>query len=144
MARLTPWWLGVFALAALLHVLWAVIILFGGENALYATPLYTLGSWIGHRYLVAAVLLIASCCAALSLLWPIWNRWAIGVLIPQQAVLLISGFGSLTSVLNSAYADGVVRPSDFIASDQMLTILVAVIHTFAMLWLSIYGTRHAR
>lgn len=134
MARRVPWFFGIFALAVVLHTIWAMLIL-AGEDPLGATPLHTLGDLVGNRFVVVFLLLTASALAAWSLLSNAAPRLGIAALIPQQILMLISGGGAIKSVVESAYADGVIRPQAFIGADQLLVILVAVIHTLALLWL---------
>lgn len=143
MARLVPWFFGVFALGVLIHLSWAIA-LFDGDDALGATPLHTLGLLANHRYLLIAALVGASALAVWSLAWPLRSRWGIVAMLPQQFLLLLSGGGALKSVLDSAYADGVTRPQAFIASDQMPIMLFAAAHTLGIFWVVIVEARHAR
>lgn len=141
MTRKAPWFLGVFAVAIVLHVVWAGLLL-GGDDPLGATPLYTLGVVVGNKYLLILLLTTSSILAGWSLLSNMHSRWSIALLVPQQALMLVSGGGAASSVFESSYADGVIRPAGFIGADQMLIILLAVAHTLALLW--IVGTEANR
>lgn len=138
MARLVPWFFGVFALGIVVHLSWAISLL-DGDDPLGATPLHTLG--VLNRYALIVLLVVASAFALWSLAWPIRSRWGIAALVPQQILLLVSGGGSLRAIVESSYADGVLRPTAFIFADQMPVVLLAVIHTCALLWLILFEAR---
>ena len=138
-----PWFFGVFALAILLHLSWAILLV-DGEDALGATPLHTLSLVFGNRYGLIGMLVVASLLAGWSVAWPIRSRLGIVALLPQQYLLLLSGGGALSSIVQSTYADGVLRPGGFIASDQLPILILASAHTLGILWVVIVEARPKR
>jgi hypothetical protein len=54
-------------------------------------------------------------------------------LIPQQLLLYLAAWGGLQAVIAGHYADGVTRPHEFILSDQLPVMLLAVIHTLSII-----------
>ena len=51
------------------------------------------------------------------------------LLLPQQALLMLSAAGAMSCIVAGAYADGVPRPFRFIGVDQASGIFLCVIHT---------------
>lgn len=78
---------------------------------------------VAHRILLAVVMSLSAALAYIGLRRGDW-RWV----FPQQAVLSIAAISSLVAVLNGHYADGTVRPWEFIASGEALMIIFAVFH----------------
>ena len=60
------------------------------------------------------------------------NRLHLALVLPQQALLYIAAFGGLAAVLEGEYADGVTRPYEFILTDQLPIMLLALLHTLAV------------
>ncbi len=113
-----------------IHVIWACLIL---ENhaATGATPVSALASLFKSDGVLAAVLLLV---AALSIVGLISRMpWAVALLMPQQSLLLISAFGAAAAIISAQYADGVIRPQEFIAADQAGVILAAPAHAIAII-----------
>lgn len=116
--------------AITLHLFWAGCLLIDlaplNVNAINAL----------HRFIQPAALLVATL-VGVALLAGIGifhrNRWAVLLLIPQQVILFMSGTGALQSAWLGQFADGVLRPHTFIASDQIYSILLAVFHTVAIM-----------
>ena len=124
------------AQAAVLHVSWAVLLLLS-PTPLFVTSVHSLGG-IG-RFPLAVVLMAAGVSAFAGLAWDRRTagegRLRVGVLLmlPQQAVLLLSAFGALQAMTRSQFADGVTRPTAFIVADQLYTVLLAAGHTAAVI-----------
>jgi hypothetical protein len=123
----TRWvlWYGVAV-----HSLWAGLLLTSPEAA-HTTPL---GIFAGiPRWLVAAGMLVAITAATAGLMQRTPGRRSLGLLLPQQALLLLTAWSASGAVLVSAYADGVTRSRVFIAADQMPIVLLVSIHTLALI-----------
>jgi hypothetical protein len=56
----------------------------------------------------------------------------VGLMLPQQTLLIISALGAGRAVWSSSFADGVIRSQAFILSDQAPALLAAFVHTFAI------------
>ena len=129
----------VIGLTSLMFVAWSVLLIWL-PAAVLATPVSPLASLFGSRALVIAVLLAAALLAQSAIvlhrfpqrrLIPAWLL--ILALSPQQLLLLISAFGGIRAAVDGHYADGTVRPWQFIVADQLPVILLALIYTAAML-----------
>lgn len=120
--------------ASLLHLVWAGL-LFSSEGAGYSTPVAVLLKVFGGEVRAGIVLLAVSVAA----MWYPFRQYEVSAraiaatLIPQQIILLISAGGALWAVLQGHYADGVIRPFAFILSDQLPSILLALIYTATVL-----------
>lgn len=116
--------------AITLHLFWASCLLIDlaplGVNAINAL----------HRFIQPPTLLIATL-IGVAVLAGIGifhsNRWAVLLLIPQQAILFMSAYGGVQSSWLGQFADGVMRPHTFIATDQIYSILLAIYHTAAII-----------
>jgi hypothetical protein len=110
------------------HFLWGVMLLFS-DSPLYITPLGSSAIGFLGQYGNAAIYLITS---VLACFHP--HGYKKGVVrgffysLPQQALINMSALGALSAVMSGAYADGVVRPWEFILSDQIYAILLAPAH----------------
>jgi hypothetical protein len=72
--------------------------------------------------------------AALSLLLlPRFSVFRIIVLLPQQFFLILAAIGASIAILNSQFADGVIRSQYFIGADQIPIVIATILHTFALL-----------
>lgn len=116
--------------AITLHLFWASCLLIDlaplGVNAINAL----------HRFIQPPPLLVATL-VGVALLAGIGifhrNRWAVLLLVPQQAILFMSAYGGVQSAWLGQFADGVLRPHTFIASDQIYSVLLAIFHTVAII-----------
>jgi hypothetical protein len=85
----------------------------------------------GSAMVVAAVLAVGA-----HLFRPIrsWAFW------PQQLLLIVAAIGALVAVVMGNYADGVVRPALFIATDQLLVMLLPIFHALAIVFSRDYSS----
>ena len=125
-------WMVGFAVA--LHFLWGLLLLMDG-SAGKVTAIYTAGLWLpggtreeGLTMLAVGFLALLGCARPHPS--PVVH---VGLLLPQQAVMVLSATGAVLAIRDASFADGVVRPRAFIAADQSATILTCVFHTFALL-----------
>jgi hypothetical protein len=56
----------------------------------------------------------------------------VGLMLPQQTLLVISGIGAARASYLGAFPDGVIRSHEFILSDQAPAVLAVVTHTCAI------------
>jgi hypothetical protein len=126
--RLHGKWIVFYAIAV--HLLWGVVGLISGEIPKTA-PTYGVASGLAEHlgglfYIIVGLMAIAAAYVKGFL-----NSLAL--VLPQQVVLLSSGFGSLICVIRGRYADGYSASPEFILVDQAANILVGVFHTLALL-----------
>lgn len=128
-------WIIVYA--CVLHVAQGVAVL-ADPAALHITPIAGI-AWIG-RWGTGSVLISVAVLALLGL-----RSWLgiLGVILalPQQALLVATAYSALAAILRQSYADGVLRPLAFIAADQIGTVLLAIVHSVAIVDL-IYRRSH--
>lgn len=55
------------------------------------------------------------------------------LLLPQQALVVLTMLGGLTAIFTAQFADGVIRPRAFLLIDQSPIILLGLGHSWAML-----------
>jgi hypothetical protein len=141
MPRVWPGYLAVWA-AIILHFTWVGLLLVPGTRAFDATPVHEVYGLCGYSAWRTALLLAFVAGAATV---GFFRRVPPGVkvlyLFPQQLVLGISAAGAVIAIYESAYADGVLRPSTFIAADQAAVILTWFGHTAALVLLYLIHAR---
>lgn len=129
----------VIGLTSFMFAAWAVLLTWL-PAALLATPVAPVAALFGGPVTVTVVLLAAALLAQSAIVFrrlpprrplPAWLLLL--ALVPQQILLLVSAFGGIQAVVNGHYADGTVRPWQFIIADQLPVILLALIYTAAML-----------
>ncbi len=113
-----------------LHLAWAILIS-KSHDATGATPVSALASLFKSDTALVIVLVSAAILSMVGLVSRL--PWMVVLLMPQQSLLLISAFGGLAAIVGSQYADGVIRPQEFIAADQIGTILAALGHAGAII-----------
>ena len=113
------------------HLLWAGCLLYSAEP-LGVTSIHHVSGSIGGRIPAVIVMSVVSIAAAIGL---IRNSRTISLLclLPQQFVLMYSAFAACVAIYNSTFADGVVRPREFLVADQFGWVLLAIAHTVAIL-----------
>lgn len=124
-------------LAVGLHLGWAL--------ALWNAPvIHTVGLSPFYAVLdssrqVAVLLLIVSILPVVARVCR-WRWLFFAALIPQQATLMMSAWSAVFCILESHYADAVIRPRSFIAADQWGNIMPAILHTVYVIWVFINCT----
>lgn len=119
--------------AILTHLLWGILILIHGESVTWITAIhYTLKlgfsvNWLGITYLLIGILSI------IGLFRKHLDFYGILFILPQQFLLMHSAFGAIQCMIISQFADGVIRPREFIMADQFPSIFLAVGHTCALI-----------
>lgn len=138
-------WTGIYIVlyAALLHILWALAMLFTTAEQ-WATPIAPLFQRFGGPPAVAAWLLGISILALIGKLR--WRNTGLTLLclLPQQWLLMESALASTQAILGSAYADGVLRPRVFIFCDQLPNVLAVICHTAYIVELMVEAGRQWR
>jgi hypothetical protein len=84
----------------------------------------------GSTYIAGAAMLIAAGLAIVAHLHAPIRGWAFW---PQQGLLMVAAIGAFVAVVMGNYADGVVRPTLFIATDQLPVMLLPFFHALAII-----------
>lgn len=125
--RASPRW--ILWYGVVLHAMWGVMLL-ASSQPLGATPLgmfHAAPAWV-----TGAAMLACTGMALAGLARPVPGRASLLLLMPQQGLLMVSAFSAASAIVESAYADGVIRSRFFIGADQAPMVLTAVIHTLAL------------
>lgn len=117
--------------ASLIHYLWAAILLIS-PDPLMATPLSGLNFGNESRLITASILFVVATLAFIGTKMKHSLR-SLLFLIPQQTVLFIMGFTGLLAAMSGHYADGTIKPSLFILSDQLPAIMLGFIYTMVLI-----------
>lgn len=120
MSRPWPVWY-----AMLLHLAWGALLLADGR-AIDTTTLHVFAH--NTSEVVAGLFIAVAALAGIALRRPRRFRSAL-LLLPQQAVLILSAVGAVSAMAAGMFGDGVVRPHAFIAADQLPAVLAALFHT---------------
>jgi hypothetical protein len=116
---------------AIMHILWACLLIFhGGPIATTATSLFRC---LVPSYEVRALVYLVSGLLPVVLIWRPGSVLGLISVLPQQILLLLSGISAVVAISSGHFADGVVRPHIFIAADQGIFIVLAVLHVFESL-----------
>lgn len=120
-------------LASALHLTWGCLI--WASAAPYATApiagIHSILGDVGGRPLAGAVLM-AVALFALASMYLQKNLWTLLMLLPQEAFLVTSAASVVLAILQGHYADEVLRPRAFIAADQILYLLLAILYPCAI------------
>ena len=120
----------VITICTICHFVWSALLLLS-PSPLNITSLGGPVTGFLGQYGNAILYFSASC---LSLFHPYFysKKFFLGFLasLPQQSLINMAAFSALTAVLNSSYADGVMRPWEFILSDQIFIVMLAPAHIF--------------
>lgn len=119
--------------AVLLHLIWAVALMFDhtvngitGIHMLQEVIHPPFARWV---FLTVAVLAFVGMLAR-------DRKIAASLMVPQQAVLFWSAGGALVAMIAGVYADGTIRTPWFLLADQSPALLVAVLHSIAILFVA--------
>jgi hypothetical protein len=111
--------------------------LYLSPSPMLATPLNYFARLMSYdQYLTATGLIVVSLFCAIGVILDQKKQHefiALLCVIPQQFVMLVCAFGSVMSIVNSHYADGVFRNQAFILADQFPFIIAAVMYTISIL-----------
>ncbi len=115
--------------AILLHLLWTVD-MFTDPLAGQATAPFAVKVLLGSA---APYLLFLGC--LLAFIGMTVQRRGLTTLLclPQLFILCVSAYGAISAIMTSHFADGVIRPRMFIASDQEPAIILAVLYVWVLI-----------
>jgi hypothetical protein len=126
----------IITYAVMLHIVWAVLLMLGHAEILNITAIHAFTKYIPTQnvYVHATIFIVVGGAAGIGLLLNIerFDKLALVLLLPQQVLLIISAEGAVSAMINSAFADGVIRPRPFLIADQLPIVLATVLHTMAL------------
>ena len=127
------WWRGAFSTMVLyavgLHLIWAFCGL-SSPTAFDSTALSALYRLAGTFTPLACFTVALMAVGAMFCHKPLRM---VGLMLPQQALLVVSGIGAAKAVYLGSFPDGVIRSHEFILSDQAPALLAVLTHTCAIL-----------
>jgi hypothetical protein len=116
--------------AVVMHYVWAVAYLVD-DSAIRATAFSMLGALLPKSATILSLVAVATL-ALVS--FGVQSRFYGPLLmLPQQFFLIVSAAGALRAVIEGHFADGVVRSREFLLSDQIPAVLMALGHTLAII-----------
>lgn len=131
---------GILLLGMGVSLVWAVC-LFPSETPLNITAMAVIKS-TGINHTVLACTVLGSFLLALYALCAKEHLNELGRFLfffPQTALMFSAALSAAICMQRGAFADGVIRSSYFITSDQPVFIIIAVLHTAALLQFSLEG-----
>lgn len=131
MFSLGRWQVSIIVCCAVaVHLFWAWMII-RNEAALNATALNILFRYVHSPLLLVFLLGLSSALAVIAMI--LQGVYSPLLLIPQQLVLMASASATIDAVWLGQFADGVLRPPEFIASDQVWPFIIAIGHSWAVI-----------
>lgn len=131
----------VVRFALVQHFIWGAMLLFNGD-LLHTTAMDAAYGLFGTVFPVASfsdgalrsgvMYLLVAALAFASLNRRTRDDVRLLLLIPQQFILVLSAAGALQAMWLSSFADGVVRSREFIIADQCPIVILAALHTWAL------------
>lgn len=119
---------------ACIHWIWGILLL-SSSAPLTVTAIYTMTQLgLVQAPHLGILYLMVSFAATIGLATPHDVRPYF--LMPQQLALGISSYGALRAMWLGAFADGVLRPSEFLVADQIYMVLLMLFHMIAVITLS--------
>lgn len=123
-------WIVIYAV--LLHLTWAVTL--ATFPPVRTTAIDLLLRLFGNSApLAGGVLALSIFLAITALSLPNRPVTSFAFLLPQQFLLTVSAVGALAAMISGHFADGVIRPHEFIIADQAPAVLLAFMHAIALM-----------
>lgn len=117
-----------------LHLMQGVLLIYADGAADGVSSMASLIAIFGSSFYVGIILIMASLFAVGGIAVPLVSAWLrVAAVLPQQLILLIVAFGAIRYSVDARFADGVLRSSSFILTDQLPPIVLMLMHT-ASLW----------
>jgi hypothetical protein len=115
--------------AIVVHVITGVVLILNPDAGASTGPSSVVQLFFDSSLFAGVAMLVAAALAAGASLHRPWRSWAYW---PQQLLLVVAAIGALVAVVMGNYADGVVRPTMFIATDQLPVMLMPIFHAIAI------------
>ena len=117
--------------AIAVHVITGAVLIANPDAGASTGPSSVVQLFFDSSLLAGVAMLIAAGLAIVAHLHRPWRSWAYW---PQQLLLVVAAVGALVAVVMGNYADGVVRPTLFIATDQLPVMLMPFFHALAIIF----------
>jgi len=117
--------------AIVVHVITGVVLIINPDAGASTGPSSVVQLFFDSSLLAGIVMLIAAGLAMAAHLHRPLRSWAYW---PQQLLLVVAAVGALVAVVMGNYADGTVRPTLFIATDQLPVMLLPFFHALAIVF----------
>ena len=117
--------------AIVVHVITGIVLILNPDAGASTGPSSVVQLFFDSSLLAGVAMLIAAALATGAHLYRPWRSWAYW---PQQLLLVVAAIGALVAVVMGNYADGVVRPTLFIATDQLPVMLMPIFHAVAIIF----------
>lgn len=125
-----PW---VIWYAILLHYWWAFMLSVSAAP-LGVTALHSARMFLFNGTITAVIMFLVATMALISLVLSFRGWWNLGMLLPQQILLVFSAVGAVGAIASGHFPTGTDSfPWEFISADQAPAILVALLHTAAII-----------
>ena len=113
---------------SLMHMWWGILLLLNG-GALHIAATSALLEIVGpgHSTARAITYIIAGILPSI-LLWRPGSVAGLLSVLPQQFLIILSAISAIVAITAGRYPDGTIRPALFIAMDQGIYIIAAVLH----------------
>jgi hypothetical protein len=121
----------VIFFAIVVHVITGVVLLVDPDAAASTGPSSVVQLLFDSSLLAGVAMLIAAALAIAAHFHRALRSWAYW---PQQMLLVVAAIGALVAVVMGTYADGTVRPTLFIATDQLPVMLLPFFHALAIIF----------
>lgn len=112
---------------SVMHVFWGVMLLLNG-GAIGTTATSVFRQLVPNYGLRALIYLVAGLLPSVLIKWP-GSLAGLFSCLPQQILLIFSAISATVAITSGHYADGTVRGWIFIAADQAIYILLAVLYS---------------
>lgn len=117
--------------AIVVHLITGVVLILNPDAGASTGPSSVVQLLFDSTLLAGLAMLVAAGLAIAAHLYRPLRSWAY---LPQQLLLVVAALGALVAVVMGNYADGVVRPTLFIATDQLPVMLMPIFHALAIIF----------
>lgn len=121
----------VIIYAIVVHLITGVVLIVNPDAGASTGPSSVVQLLFGSSMLAGLAMIIAATLAIAAHLHRPLRSWAFW---PQQMLLVVAAVGALVAVVMGNYADGTVRPTLFIATDQLPVMLLPFFHALAIIF----------
>jgi hypothetical protein len=117
--------------AIVIHVVTGTILILDPNAGASTGPSSVVQLLFDSELLAGLAMLTAAGLAVAAHVFRPLRSWA---LWPQQLLLVVAAIGALVAVVMGNYADNTVRPTLFIATDQLPVMLLPIFHALAIIF----------
>jgi hypothetical protein len=121
----------IISYAIAVHLITGVVLILDPDAGASTGPSSVVQLFFDSSPLAGVAMVFAAALAIAAHLHRPLRSWAYW---PQQLLLVVAAVGALVAVVMGNYADGVMRPTLFIATDQLLVMLLPIFHALAIIF----------